>query len=697
MKTRNQSSRPFQPAKWTWLELGGLALAFFLIVWPLVSLLVTTIFPPTVRGQSAFDVIKGASAGTGAVGDPIVYNISVTVNNPDTFTLSDTLPAQVNYVSSSCSAGCSFISGASVSGKTVSFLGFPGIPAGTVITVLISTVIANGATTGTSFSNTAIVDSNFVQYPSNSVSVTVSSTSNGNPTPTPAAPTATPTFSPPSPPASTVAATNTPVPTNTAIPPTNTAVPPTSTSTAVPPTNTAIPPTATAIVPTNTPVSGATNTPVPTNTSVAGPTQTPIRPTNTPIPPTNTPIPPTNTFVSSGQPTPVIFPTRISGTPGPAPTNTPGPTPTNSPNTPAPNSPPASTTQAPSTATGVISGSFMLNGNTTALSGSRVDLIKRAGGTDSIQASSLIDNTGQYSFLSVPVTGPGELYAVRFSNPGGVSSLRTWTSSVFTFGGGSAKAPSADLADVTLGTPGNSDTLFQLPLTLNWNSRFPGDTYSLIVYYTDGSGIALATNSLGGATSYTIQPNALANGDYFAEVTVSNNAGSGISQHQFRFRVGGQAPAPTATPSGNVQPPTTAAATTAPVTTAAPTASTGSTTAASTTAAATTAAGATTTAATTTAAATTAANTTAAATTAPASLGSNSTGNNNVVSAGTPTPLVSGVAGNSTASGDNGKLPTGTNSLPQSGGEMPVFGLVLAALTLVFRRLRLSRQRRLQP
>ena len=84
------------------------------------------------------------------------------------------------------------------------------------------------------------------------------------------------------------AATNTSVPTNTAVPPTNTPVP---TNTAVPPTNTPVP-TNTAVPP--------TNTPVPTNTTVP-PTNTPV-PTNTAVPPTNTPVPTDTTVPPPSKP-----------------------------------------------------------------------------------------------------------------------------------------------------------------------------------------------------------------------------------------------------------------------------------------------------------------------------------------------------------------------------------------------------------
>ena len=117
-----------------------------------------------------------------------------------------------------------------------------------------------------------------------------------------------PTDTPVPPPTDTpVPPTNTPVPTDTPVPPTNTPVPPTNTP--VPPTNTPVPPTNTPVPPTNTPVP-PTNTPVP-------PTNTPVPPTNTPVPPTNTPVPPTNTPA----PAPTEPPTVAATVPSEEPAN----------------------------------------------------------------------------------------------------------------------------------------------------------------------------------------------------------------------------------------------------------------------------------------------------------------------------------------------------------------------------------------
>ena len=113
-----------------------------------------------------------------------------------------------------------------------------------------------------------------------------------------------------------LAATATPVPTDTPVPPpTDTPVPPTNTP--VPPTDTPVPPTNTPVPPTNTPVP-PTNTPVPPTNTPVPPTNTPVPPTNTPVPPTNTPVPPTNTPVP-----PTNTPVPPTNTPAPAPTEPP--------------------------------------------------------------------------------------------------------------------------------------------------------------------------------------------------------------------------------------------------------------------------------------------------------------------------------------------------------------------------------------
>jgi hypothetical protein len=339
----------------------------------------------------------------------------------------------------------------------------------------------------------------------------------------------------------------------------------------------------------------------------------------------------------------------------------------------------------------VLSGAFTVAGNGGALNGQRVDLILRSGGSDKSVANTLIDSNGAYSFLGIRATNSGEVYYVRFSNPNGGNTLRFWNSATLTFDGVRGSVARADLVDVALGNPGNSLNTYQLPLTLNWSSRGQGDSYSIVIYRSDGSGVALNSGNLGAATSYTIAAGALAQGDYFAEVGVSNGSGAGVSQRQFRFRISNGGLLPGGGTGGSVTstPAPTQSSTTAVSTTAAATATSGSGSGIG--------GGATATTASTTAAATTTASTsTTAAATATSGSGSGIGSSNVAVGNGLPptsTPGVSGT-GNTSSQSNSGSsaLPGGSQSLPQSGGELPIAGLVLAALTLIFRRFRLTIQ-----
>lgn len=310
-----------------------------------------------------------------------------------------------------------------------------------------------------------------------------------------------------------------------------------------------------------------------------------------------------------------------------------------------------------------------------------MDLILRSGSGDKQVATGVIDSTGAYSFLGVANTGTGEVYYVRFGNPGG-GSLRSWNSSSFAFGGGRAEAPRADLVDVGLGDPGNSLNTFQLPLTLNWSGRGQGDNYTVVISFGDGRGVALNSGDLGGKTAFTIAGNTLAPGEYFAEVQVRNGSGAGVSYRQFRFRVGS---------GGNLVPVGggNSAATPTPQPSTAPAVGVGGGSINVTP--------------------TNRPNPLAPVNTLPGStvgigIASQPTPNPAVIgSPATAVPGVSGnTSGNSTGNG-NGNSPgsngttlppgvTGSGSLPASGGELPIAGLVLAALILGLRRIRLALQ-----
>lgn len=609
----------------------GLVLAFGLIGWPVLNFTLATVFPPTAQGQSApaFSVTTAASVANASPGEQFNYIITVKATQSATLgSVTDVLPAQLNYVNSFCvPPNCNRVSNSefNVDKRTLTYKGTStAFGAGDSVTLVLVVQFASNAT-GTVTNSAKVCDASGQGcVTSDSVTVAV-----GN-SPAPTTAKASPTLAP---------ATATPVPPTATKPPT--AVPPTNT--AVPPTNTAVPPTATAVPSTNTPSAPPTNTPI------SAPTPTPAKATATPK--TNSP----NQAGSNGEAgTP-------SGNNATAAATTAAATTASAATTAAATTPPEATTVAPSTVpaqptAGVIAGSFTASAGAAALAGNQVDLVLRGGGSEKVVTTSQLDSTGRFAFLGARPNETGEVYYIRFTNTTNSKVLRSWSTSSFVFGGGQINAPTADLSDVAIGQPGAAGTSFSLPLTLNWTSRNSGDSYSVTVFRADGSGVALASGNLSNANSYTLKSGSLPNGGYIADINVSNSTGSGVAQGQFIFRTGVVINA-TSTPQAAAA--TTAAAgaavTTAPAATSQPVAPT--------------------------------------ATTAPQPTQEEDS---------TPdvAPMANviglGVAVFIKGSGpqDVAGLPPGTTSLPQSGGELPLAGLLLAALTLGWRRMRLVTQKR---
>lgn len=102
-------------------------------------------------------------------------------------------------------------------------------------------------------------------------------------------------------------------------------------------------------------------------------------------------------------------------------------------------------------------------------------------GTDwSALATTTTNSRGEYSFTEVPALKSGQIYYVRYSNPGDVDNVSVWqTRQVTSFSG---CAPIAigdfDIADVALTLP-PLGALVPLPFTFYWNTRSatPTDIY----------------------------------------------------------------------------------------------------------------------------------------------------------------------------------------------------------------------------
>lgn len=716
MKNESLNLETKRPAKWTWLELTGLTVALFLIVWPILSLAYGLFFPNNAKAQSITSFT--ANNATPAPGSSYSYitTIDIPVAGQVFNFLQVTIPTGITFNSATCQTGCSLVGGGSLTGpSTVNFdsSGNPSVGP-TTITLVVNVSVPIGMTSGTPLNASARgrVDTTimgpiaFNHSVGNSTGTTAPGTTATTVAPsTPPVTTAPPTTAATTPPTTaattppTTAAT-TPPTTAATTPPTTTATTPPTTAATTPPTTAATTPPLTIIVPTATTVAPtvtggtpgtatasatatATATPTGTTNSLTATATATATPTGTPTPTLPNGAIPVQTDVVTVS----SLPTRAGAQGATA-------TPTIASATTVAQGQPTATSTAtpPQLADGVISGRF--SGGS--LGGVRVELVRRGATTTNIPSA--LDNNGQYSFLGVRPTSSGEVYFIRFSNPNG-GTLRSWESNSFTFSGGRLDMPTIDVSDVGLGAPGSSNTVFQLPLTLNWSTRNGEDAYQVTVSRSDGSGVAFRSNSLGNANSFTLQAGSLQPGEYFATINVSNGNGSGSSSRQFQFRIGSgnfipvnptTAPPPAQTTAAQPPARTTTVAAVQPTTARPPVA--------------TTAAPAQTTAV---AQATTAARTTEAATSAPAvsptvviggqdpaQVGQGSGNATPGRNSGTGSSSNPGTSSGSSTGSDSGSLPGGTQELPRSGGEMPLLGLLLAALTLGFRRIRLVAQKR---
>lgn len=715
-----------RPRRWTYLEMVGLAASFFLLIWPVISLVTSLIFPAP-SSAAGVGIVKTVDKTSAKIGDRLAYQIAVTNNTgaADVVSIVDALPVGLTVAAatvdpaSTCQVNITNNNGQySVTCQGTVF------PNNTTATLFIGATVNNKANPGTSLTNQATATVGIQAATSNSVSTAIqgaSFTASAPPSPPatvatvvptlsplPIYPTATPIVSPTPAPTATTVGPGTPTPTNTATTtvgpgtptPTNTTVGPGTPT----PTKTSGTPVATATPTKTSGTPGATATPTKTGVPTATPTR---KPTVGPPPSGNSSI--SGQVTLNGSPA-SNFTLRLNGgnyqntdtngnynfskltagtynltlivdqnkyvaqngvytdtvslsdnqnvgginfsliTAGSAPTFTPGgPTATTGTATTTSSTPSATpvvvnTPTPTSTASGVVAGALAVGGQS--LTGGNVDLILRGNGSNSVLATTQIDNSGHYFFSNVPATGANQYYLVSYTNPDASSGiLALWNSNPFALANaGTFTVPTADVSDITLGNPGSSDRAINLPYTFSWTKRNSGDGYSLTFFPSNGSSDGVDTGPLGNVAAFTVPSGTLQPGDYYGRINFVNNAGTGASNHLFHFQVtnSGAVNVATATPT----PKPAATATPKPPT---PTAR------------------------------------------AVLSGGQSNTGTN--------TPTATAVVAVTTAPVAP-TLPPGVSSnnggsnLPTTGGELPFLGLSLAILTLIERRVRLIYQRR---
>ncbi|MEI7557150.1 hypothetical protein [Candidatus Chlorohelix sp.] len=372
---------------------------------------------------------------------------------------------------------------------------------------------------------------------------------------------------------------------------------------------------------------------------------------------------------------PANTPTNLpTGTPGVSPTatpiNTPAPTPA-LPGQPVPAQATTPVSVTPPTGSGVVAGSVINKNGSVA--GAPIDLIWVISGGEQVLASAVIDNSGQFFFGGLGSTGQGESFYLRFRNsdPSG-STLRVFNTTPFSFSSGSiTRVDNIDVTDVSIGPPGASGLRITPPYTFEWFKRVQIERYSL-TFFSSSSQVAFDTGDLGGATSYTLPDGKIGNGQYSAQVNVSGSQGNGVSNKRFTFAIGIIA-TPTPIPTTTPVPTSTVRAQSSPIVI--PTV-TGR--------------------AITNGMATTTASTTTVTTTTTAAVSPTTTGLPSGGSEIIGVPPTFGPTQNNTSPANTGGSGSSDTSkqLPTTGGELPIGGLVLAALTLAGRRLRLVRYAR---
>ena len=671
---------------WTYLEVIGLALAFFLIIWPALTFVVNTVFPVASKAQAPnVQITKSANPAPGPVANGQTINYTVTImtaavspTETTTVDLTDNFSAGLNCTSAVASPGGPANLGAG--NATANWSSIASLSNVTLTLTLTCSVTAAAGATVTNNANVTVTNDSTLQTnqaTSNTISHSVSGTVTTTVvTTTPPTTTVATTTAPTTTVATTTAPTTT-VATTTA--PTTTVATTTVATTTAPTTTVATTTVATTTAPTTT-----------VGTTTVGTTTAPTTTVATTTPPTTT-VATTTTVGTTLRPgTPTLgYPTStpLAATPtNVPPTNTPGgPTPTAGPTTPTntPDSSPAVPPTGATTTSSVPSGSGVVAGSITNSSGvpvgARVDLVYRKGGVDQVAASTVVDPSGQYFFGNVGPTGGGEFYFVRFSNPDlSGSTLRVFNSNPFSFAANAiVRLDPISVTGVKLNNATGGQQI-NLPFTFSWNSRFAGERYALSFFTSTGQQV-LDSGDLGGATTFTLPAGKLANGQYTAQIRVTNGQGSGIAAQPFAFSLGSGPVAPIAQPpqqgsgatattsrgGGNApaaQPTPTPKPQNVPVAVGTP-------------------------------------------------AGANPQNPSNQT-APSPTPTFPGGGGEliggpqSLPGGDANVNPTpliGSNpindtggKLPSSGGELPFAGLMLAGLTLIGRRIRLYWQGRVQ-
>ena len=611
MEKRNRTLR-----NWTAIEISGLALSFFLIVWPILTIAVSVSFPH--QTNAAFDPPTigtptiGSNTTSVTTGDAITISLSVSsftndpVNNPTRVYITFPIPAEF----SSCSASTPDSSG-NASSDSSNAIGIWNIlsQVSVPVTLNINCLVVGSVTTTINISGMAWAENNSLSptgyISTGSIQVNI----------------------------------------------TGVTIPPTSTPTSTP---------------TNTPVSTPTSTPV--NTSVSSPTNVA---TNTPV---QTPV-----FTPTPKPSTTFKVTTVVGTPTPLITQVPTALITNqiTPNF-TPND------------SGVVAGS--ITNKAVSLAGAPIYLVWRKPVGEQIINSSVVDSSGQFYFGGVGATGAGETYYIRFtSSDSDALTLRSFTSTNFSFLPGSiTRVDGIDLSDISIQSPGSGQVI-SLPFNFSWTGRGEGESFALFFYDSNGKYV-FQSGDLGSATSYNLPTGSLEAGRYTAQVILTAANGNGLSGKRFDFEIGSAVNTVNLTNHANQLLPTLTQSQVkneTPVTennglstNLTPNPYQVISTSAGTTA--------------------TAANETKEPT--------SSVSINEVATIGVTTSLVGAIIGNgqlstSTAtatklaqqttgsSGNNSSNGNG-NALPKSGGELPVLGLFLAALTISGRRLRIFKQSR---
>jgi hypothetical protein len=161
----------------------------------------------------------------------------------------------------------------------------------------------------------------------------------------------------------------------------------------------------------------------------------------------------------------------------------------------------------------------------------------------STAANTTTGSNGYFLFSNLPGLDPGQMYYVRYLNPGDATRLGSWSTRALTaYSGDYVEIGRFDLANITLTSP-NPGTTVGLPWTFEWNVRpaTPSDSYEFNLLDLRDGDPWWWTSPLGYTGNYRLNglpPGFFGDTEYYWAVGVhSPDGGYGVSYWYYSVRL----------------------------------------------------------------------------------------------------------------------------------------------------------------